>query len=165
MSLLLFVFIVLSVLALVGALGVVVAQNIVFSALSLLLALLMAAGLFILLMAPFLALVQVLVYGGAIVILIVFALMLTRSRELPVKLDNRQKPLALIAGGAAMAALVATVIATTWPRQEPEAIATSFGDLGGVLFNQWAVPFEVASLVLLVALIGAIVIARTGESE
>ncbi len=165
MSLLLFVFIVLSVLSIAGALGVVFSRNVVYSAMSLLLALLMAAGFFVILLAPFLALVQVLIYAGAVTILILFALMLTRAGETLIKLDNAQKPLALVAAGGVMAALVATVVVTTWPSTTEQTQTTALETLGRALFNQWAAPFEIASLVLLVALIGAIVISRAGEQE
>lgn len=165
MSPLLLVFSLVAALSLVGALGVVFSRNVVYSALSLLLALLAAAGLFVLLLSPFIALVQVLLYGGAVTILIIFALMLTRARELPVRLDSAQQPVALVVAGAILAALVGALVSTSWPDQTAEPQATSFAGLGQVLFQEWAVPFEIASLVLLVALIGAIVIARTGEAE
>ena len=81
MSLSLVVFYFLSVVCLGGAIGVVVARNVVHAALLLLVSLMGVAGLFLLLLAEFLALVQVLIYGGAITIVVLFVIMLTRVQE------------------------------------------------------------------------------------
>ncbi len=86
-----------------GALGVVLARNVVHSALFLILALLAVAGVFILLSAEFLAIVQILIYGGAVTILILFAMMLTRVRDMPQALDGPQRPFAALAAGAFLA--------------------------------------------------------------
>ena len=158
-----FLFILLAVVTLAGGLGVVVTRNVVHAALALLVSLLAVAGVYLILFAEFLALVQVLIYGGAIVIVLLFAIMLTRTSEYPRISDNRQWPL----GIAAALALLAVLGASFWISQPasggPESAA--LGDLANSLFTRWAIPFEVASLVLLVALIGAIVIARAGEDE
>ena len=103
---------------------------------------------------------QVLIYGGAIVIVLLFAIMLTRSQEYPRISDNPQWPLAIVAGLAVFGVLAASFLWKTPPPSNAEG--STLSKLGESLFTSWAVPFEVASLVLLVALIGAIVIARTG---
>ncbi len=150
-----------------GALGVVLARNVVHSALFLILALLAVAGVFILLSAEFLAIVQVLIYGGAVTILILFAMMLTRVRDMPQALDGPQRPFAALAAGAFLGISVLAAVATDWE----EVGATdkihhiTIEQIGDVLFRNWAVPFEVASLVLMVALIGAIILARGEEGE
>lgn len=155
-------FLVFSGIAIAGALGVVLARNVVYASLFLLLALLAVAGIYVLIFSPFLALVQVLIYGGAITVVVLFALMLTRQRELGGTLDNRQKPAAALVGLGAMGVLIATVVANKWPATvTPQA--TDYRQLGAALFSKWAVPFEIASVLLLVALIGAIVISRPGE--
>lgn len=156
------IFLVFSGIALAGGLGVVVAGNVVYASLFLLLALLAVAGIYVLILSPFLALVQILIYGGAITVVVLFALMLTRQREMGESLDNRQKPVAALVGVAAMGVLVATVLTTRWPKAVAPQVA-SYRDLGEKLFSQWAIPFEIASVLLLVALIGAIVISRPGE--
>src|ERR687891_2685799 len=92
-----FLFILLSVLTLAGGLGVVVTRNVVHAALFLLLSLVAVAGVYIILFAEFLALVQVLIYGGAIIIVLLFAIMLTRTSEYPRITDNPQWPLAAVA--------------------------------------------------------------------
>ncbi len=161
-----FLFILLSALTLGGALGVVVTRNVVHAALALLVSLLAVAGVYLILFAEFLALVQVLIYGGAIIIVLLFAIMLTRSAEYPRITDNRQWPLAVVAA----LGLLAVLSAAFWtnplpPRFDTGPHSPAFNDLATSLFTRWAIPFEVASLVLLVALIGAIIIARSGEEE
>lgn len=148
----------------IGALGVVTSRNVVHSALFLVLTLMAVAALFVLLFAGFLALVQVLIYGGAVTLLLLFALMMTRLRGGPVILDNAQKPVALVAGLVFMGTLIYTFLQVKWLPQEP-LTPVALDKFGESIFTQWAVPFEVASLVLLVALMGAIIIARVEERE
>ena len=154
-------FILLSVLTLAGGLGVVVTRNVVHAALFLLLSLVAVAGVYLILLAEFLALVQVLIYGGAIIIVLLFAIMLTRTSEYPRISDNRQWPLAAVAAIGLAVVLGAAFLAG--PTAETQANQPEFAALANSLFTRWAIPFEVASLVLLVALIGAIIIARSGE--
>ena len=162
LSLSLIVFVIAAAIALGGALGVVTTRNIVYAAFSLLASLIGVAGLFLTAFAEFLALVQVLIYGGAIVIVILFALMLTRIQDFENLSGNRQWPIAAIVSAILFAVLAGpaflTEIETVSDRQ-----AVSLDTLGTTLFEQWAVPFEVASLVLLVALIGVVVM--VGESR
>ncbi len=148
-----------------GALGVVLARNVVHSALFLILALLAVAGVFILLSAEFLAIVQILIYGGAVTILILFVMMLTRVRDMPQALDGPQRPFAALAAGAFLALSVLAAVSSDWPGETEKITVVPFRDLGESLFRDWAVPFEVASLVLLVSLIGAIILARSEQGE
>ena len=113
--------------------------------------------------AEFLALVQVLIYGGAITIVLLFVIMLTRTQDFRIMTDNPQKPLAILAGIAIFGMLTIAMVNGT--PSEKTRISVDFTELGSSLFTQWAVPFEVASLVLLTALIGAIIIARQGSEE
>jgi NADH-quinone oxidoreductase subunit J len=153
-------------LTLGGALGVVMTRNIVYAAFALLASMMGVAGIFLLLFAEFLALVQVLIYGGAIVIVVLFALMLTRIQDFEHLTDNRQWPIAALAAVAVFGLLVAGIARTDVRVADGGRQVVAFKDLGESLFVQWAVPFEVASLVLLVALIGAIVLVRsTGGRE
>ena len=152
-------FYVVGALILGGALGVVMTRNIVYAAFALLASLFGVAGIFLLAFAEFLALVQVLIYGGAIVIVILFALMLTRIEDFEHLTDHRQWPIAAIVAIAVFGIIAATIVTTTVRTTEREGI--SFEALGDSLFTQWAVPFEVASLVLLVALIGSVVLVRS----
>ena len=142
-----------------GALGVVMTRNIVYAAFALLASLFGVAGIFLLAFAEFLALVQVLIYGGAIVIVILFALMLTRIEDFEHLTDHRQWPIAAIVAIAVFGVIAATIVTTAVRTTERQGI--SFEALGNSLFTEWAVPFEVASLVLLVALIGSVVLVRS----
>ena len=157
------VFYILAAICLAGALGVVMTRNVVYAALLLLLALLGVAGLYLVLLAEFLALVQVLIYGGAIIIVALFVIMLTRQQEFRTMTDNPQWPLAGLISIAVFAVLFLAMREGSPFANERGSLG--FAELGDSLFAQWAVPFEVASLVLLVALIGAIVIAREGGEE
>ena len=241
------IFYFIAALIVLGAMGVVLARNVVHSALFLILALLAVAAVFILLSAEFLAIVQVLIYGGAVTILILFVMMLTRVRDTPSAaggLDGPQRPFAALAAGAFLAISVLAAVATDWKAlgateeisvipltsdfvdsrsdltepldasdtgmdiddgtrfeagetiridaEEMQVVAVVGNTLtvargvedttpathvvgtdvsiqrqglGDALFRNWAAPFEVASLVLLVALIGAIILARVEEGE
>ncbi len=156
-------FVFMAALVLGGGLGAVTSRNVAHAALFLLLSLAGVAGVFILLVAEFLALVQVLIYGGAVTIVLLFALMLTRQEEFARVRDNPQRPLAAIAALAVLGVLGVVFLGQKTDSQPLEG--ASIRDVGSELFTQWAIPFEVASLVLLVALIGAIIIARGTERQ
>ncbi|HIM61616.1 MAG: NADH-quinone oxidoreductase subunit J [Chloroflexi bacterium] len=158
-----FVFIVVAVFTIGGALGVVVTRNVVHAALALLVSLVAVAGVYLVLFAEFLALVQVLIYGGAIIIVLLFAIMLTRSADYPRVTDNKQWPLAALASLAFLGVLAPSFLINRVEGTESQN--ASFTGIGESLFTTWAVPFEIASLVLLVALIGAIIIARSDDGE
>ena len=157
------IFVVIAVFTIGGALGVVVSRNVVHAALALLVSLIAVAGIYLVLFAEFLALVQVLIYGGAIIIVLLFAIMLTRNSEYPRIADNKQWPLAAVAALAFLGILIPSFLINKI--EDTNAQNASFTGIGESLFTTWAVPFEVASLVLLVALIGAIIIARSDEEE
>ncbi len=163
MNLSLVVFYLLSVVCLGGAVGVVMSRNVVHAALLLLVSLMAVSGLYLLLLAEFLALVQVLIYGGAITIVVLFVIMLTRAQEFRSMSANPQWRLAIVTAFGVFVLLAAAIIKGA----PTETVRQSLGfkELGNSLFTDWAVPFEVASLVLLVALIGAIVIARERDVE
>jgi NADH-quinone oxidoreductase subunit J len=163
------VFYVIAAVTVMASIGVVFSRSIIHAALFLILALLSVAGIFVLMAADFLAIVQVLVYGGAVTILILFSMMLTRVRDLPAAPDGPQKPFAFIAAIAFMVTSIAAVVSTEWRSDEngsTENISViPFEDIGTALFTTWAIPFEIASLVLMAALIGAIILARGEEGE
>ena len=160
------IFYLIAALAVGGALGVVLARNAVYAVLFLIMALLAVAGVYILLASEFLALVQVLIYAGAVTVLLLFALMLTRATDVPESMTGAQWPLAVVVSVLLGGLLLVTVTTSDWPGDADGTITrVLFEDLGEALFTQWAVPFEIASLVLFVALVGAIVIAREEEEE
>jgi NADH-quinone oxidoreductase subunit J len=161
-----FIFYLIAAVAVAGGLGVVLARNTVYAALFLIVALLMVAGVYILLASEFLALVQLLIYGGAVTVLFLFALMLTRLGDLPETMVGAQWPVAAFTGALLAGLLIAAVATTNWPGDADDMVTRLFfEEVGDALFRRWAVPFEIASLVLLVALVGAIVLARQEEGE
>ena len=153
----------LVVLVLGGALGVVITRNVAHAALYLLMSLASVAGVFILLVAEFLALVQVLIYGGAITIVLLFALMLTRAEEFSNVRDNPQWAVAGVAAISIFGVLSSVIFSNKLDVQQP--IGPGLEELGAELFTNWVVPFEIASVVLLVALIGAIILARASDGQ
>ena len=160
------VFYLLAVAAIVGAIGCVTVPNVVHAALFLIVSLLSVAGFYILLSSEFLALTQVLVYGGAIATIILFGLMLTRGGALlPVVGPGGQWPAGLVAAGAIMIGLLTAVLDSDWPRDVNKVTLVPIDQVGRVLFKDWLLPFEVASVVLLIALIGAVVISSAEEGE
>jgi NADH-quinone oxidoreductase subunit J len=164
-------FVVLTLFILGGALGVVTTRNLIHGALYLILSLFGVAGYFVLLAAPFLAAVQVLVYIGAITILIVFAVMLTRSMTSLRETLTSQWWLSGIVGVLLFLFLTVGVILPVWgqgsafSQQSVSAVVGTTVDLGVALVdgNQFVLPFEVASILLTAAMIGAIVIARDDD--
>jgi len=162
------VFYVLAAIVLIGGITVVTTRNVVYGALALLVALSGVAGLFVLLYAEFLALVQLLIYGGAIIIVILFALMLTRSTDYSIATENKRWPFAALAAAGLFVLMAAAAIGDSGKYNTLTSAGRkgiSIEELGAGLFQNWAVPFEVASVLLLVALIGAIVIGRATDGE
>lgn len=154
-------FIILSAVTLASAIVVVGSQNIVRSALALIPTLLGIAGIFILLHAEYVAGIQVLIYVGGITVLILFVIMLTehgsgaRFRQV-----NEQVLPGMLAAGGVAALLLAVFFSTTWPRGAGELPQYTAPSIGAAFMTSAILIFVVTSLVLLVALMGAIVIAR-----
>jgi NADH-quinone oxidoreductase subunit J len=163
-----FAFYVVAAATLVAAFGVVTSRNVVYSALLLILTLSLSGLIYLILLADFLALVQILIYGGTVSVLLLFALMLTRPQD-GVALNHRGWPLAALGGLLLLIPIVYGAVATDWsaattvtgagPDFVPMRISPE--QLGTALFSTWAVPFEIASVVLLVALLGALQVARS----
>ncbi|HRE47151.1 MAG TPA: NADH-quinone oxidoreductase subunit J [Aggregatilineales bacterium] len=163
---------ILTVLTIGGALAVVINRNLFHSALWLIISLFGAAGLFVMLSAPFLAAVQVLVYIGAIVILIIFAIMLTRRMMGIQELPNSQWSLGLAGAALTFLVLAFTIVMASsgtnplFPREPVGAISgDSLRDMGiaFVDLNQYVLPFLLASVLLEAAMVGSIVLARGEE--
>lgn len=161
------VFYVLALVSIVAAIGVVTVPNVVHAALFLIVTLLGVAGFYILLSSEFLALVQILIYAGAIAILVLFGLMLTRSggQNLPTVGAGSQWPLGLVAAIALVTVLLTAVLDSEWPRDAGEVTIVSLDTIAGALFRDWLLPFELLGVLLLIALIGAIVISHEEEGE
>ena len=158
-------FYILAALALAGALGLIIASNVFHDALFLVLTLGSVAGIFVILGADFLAVVQVLIYVGAVVVLLLFGIMLTRAPIGPsTDLDSGNR-LAAFAVGLGTAGTLVTVLLTGL-RHAYFHLGDNPGtgtarSLGDAIFRYWVLPFEVLSVLLLAALVGAIVLSRT----
>ncbi|MDP9330103.1 MAG: NADH-quinone oxidoreductase subunit J [Actinomycetota bacterium] len=161
-----YAFAVMAFVGSVSAIAVVTARNVVHAALYLVITLASVGGVYLVLGAEFTAWVQIIIYVGAIVILFLFGLMLTKApigREL---LDNRQRPLAAVVGAGIFVGLV-YLVQNAFPLGDAEHVATfqgTTGIVGDAIFHDYILPFEAISFLLLAALIGAIVLARKDAS-
>ncbi len=159
----------LAALILGFAVLVITARNTVHSVLFLVMDFLCIAALYVVLHAEFLAVIQVLVYAGGIVVLYLFVVMLVNLKRPPEAHQDprRRSKLGLLMAGVLLAQLVAIVgYSQTWPgpaRAAAAPVATLGGNVqqvGWLLYTDYLIPFEVASMLLLVAMIGAILLAR-----
>jgi NADH-quinone oxidoreductase subunit J len=161
------IFLAIGVVMLAAGFWVVTSRNLVHAVLMLVVALAGSAALFLMLGAEFVAWTVVLVYIGAVVVLFLFGLMITRAplRRDPVSLDHPRRWPAMLVAGAVFATLAyATTTFYGWaegPAVEPAGTAA----LGDLLFNRFVIPFEAVSFVLLAALVGGIVLARKDPRE
>ncbi|BAS27667.1 NADH-quinone oxidoreductase subunit J family protein [Limnochorda pilosa] len=177
MSLDLLAFIALGLVTLIAAYLVVASDNLMHAALFLGLSFVGVAGIYLILGAEFLAAAQILIYVGAITTLIVFGIMLSDLRDIRggerrvwarvwqnlVSFRRGALPLLVSAGFAILMLLVYRQGA--WPAEPPAASGANLGTVGNLLFSEYAIPFEIASVVLLVALIGAVALSRRDEAE
>jgi NADH-quinone oxidoreductase subunit J len=161
-------FILFAVLAALAAINVVLQRNPISSALSLVLVFLSLGGLFVLLNAPFLAAVQVIVYAGAIMVLFLFVIMLLNlQRDVDDGLHHTTRKVFGWLLGIALAAQGYLLLNRPWavgPRgDEPEGLMLRVGNtqmLARRLFEDYLLPFEATSFILLVAIIGVVVLSR-----
>ena len=159
-----YAFLVLAVVGGLSAIAVVTARNVVHAALYLVVALLSVAGVYLLLGAEFVGWVQILIYVGAIVILFLFGLMLTKAPIGREALDNQRRGLAALVGLGFLAGLVFLIQdAFAWDAPKIEPSGGSPAQVGESIFRSFVLPFEVVSFLLLAALIGAIVLSRRDE--
>lgn len=151
----------LTAMAVGFALGVVLTPSIVYSAFMLGGVFMSMAGLYLLLNADFVAAAQVLIYVGAVNVLILFAIMLVNRKQdfAPLKLGWLRSGLTGVVCIGFLYLLGAIAVTTPWAVQ-PVVAVSSVLVIGGQFFSYYLLPFEVASVLLLMALIGAIVIAR-----
>jgi len=155
------VFYILAGTIILSAIMVVTMRNIFHSALFLVLCFFAVAGIYVLLEAEFVAAVQVLIYVGAITVLMIFAIMLTSQiYSHSIKQSNQQVVPALLVTVTLLAATLVTLAKTGWRVQTSLVTEQSVVTIGKSLLTVYVLPFEVVSVVLLVALVGAIVIAK-----
>ncbi len=163
------IFIALSFLAISGAIAMLVYKNPMYSALGVLVSMLSVAGMFALLNATFLFMVQIIVYAGAIMTLILFILMFLNIKEedLP-KEPNKFRD--ILIGTFVMVPLNIIILKaiSKLPPKDFSISQTDFGSINPIgieLYNNWLLAFELVSILLLVALIGAIVLAKKRVSK
>jgi NADH-quinone oxidoreductase subunit J len=159
-------FSVAGVVAVLASVLVVTSRRIVHAALWLVVALGAVAGCFGVLHAEFVALVQILVYVGAIVVLVLFALMLTKAPTNPLPdLTTGRSPFAAVVAGVLAVILGSGVVFAFGNKKIEPVPAGSAKDVGTAVFTVWVLPFEVLSVLLLAALIGAIALSQRKVSE
>ena len=150
----------------VGAgIAVVTLRNIIHSAVAMMICFGSLAGMYALLGAPIVAAAQVLIYLGAISVLILFAIMLTQAGDatLPAPF-HRQVPIAVVVALAIVGLVGWAVIQTDWG-VVPQAVGAAVDAIANAVFTTYALPFEIISLLILVAIIGAIYLARRPEED
>lgn len=162
------IFILMGLLAIASAVLVVTTRNVVRAALWLVVTLAAAAGSYLILAAEFVAWVQVLIYVGAVVVLLLFGIMLTKApigREQGLDGENR---IAAAVVGLASAATLVTLLVDAFRNQYIDidnAVPATTERTGEALFQAYVLPFEVVSVLLLAALIGSIVLSRRDDDE
>ncbi len=163
-------FLILALVAVGAALGMLFSRNAVYSALFLILNFAVVAVFYLILGAPFIAMAQVTVYAGAIMVLFLFVIMLLGAEQLPRPAKpDWQKPVAFLLALALIAETGYILVARTGVLPAIQAAARDYASpqqIGMTLFQDYLLPFEITSVLLLVAIVGAIVITkREAEME
>lgn len=167
MNLYTILFYLFAVITLASACVVVFSRNIVRAAFALLFAFFGVAGIYVFLLADFIAVTQLLIYVGGILVLILFGVMLT-SRQIDV--DVKTGTIQTIPATIIVAALAGTLVGVFWSTDwhiapQLHDTDTTASQIGGLLLTQYLLPFEIASVILLVALVGAAMIARREKKQ
>jgi NADH-quinone oxidoreductase subunit J len=150
-----------ALLTVISAFFVTFAKNIMRAVFSLMFTLFGIAGLFLFLHADFLAATQVLIYVGGVLVLLLFGIMLTqRMVEADIRTGRIQFLPAMFAMAILFGFLLYLIFETPWKIQAPANFQDSTSGIGTLLMTEWLLPFEVASILLLAALVGAVSIAR-----
>ena len=157
-------FYVLATLTLVSALMVAMVRDLIHAVLFLILSFIGVAGLYITLSADFVAVVQVLIYVGAVSVLMLFAILLTPRSGRDNSAVSFKAPISLIAGLVG-ATIVFVALKTDWAKAEDGRFETTASEIGRALLDPYILVFEVASVLLLVAMVGAIILVRPNDSE
>jgi NADH-quinone oxidoreductase subunit J len=154
---------VLAIVTLGAAGGVIASRNLLHAVLFLILAFVGVAGFFVLLSAEFIAMAQVIIYVGAISVLVLFAVLLTprsgRGND-----ETKMLVPAVLLGGALAAIMIFVIYDTNWATLS-ESPALTARELGRALLSTWVLPFQIASVLLTAALVGAIMLVRSSEEE
>ncbi|HEY8915821.1 NADH dehydrogenase subunit J [Chitinophaga rupis] len=156
------IFLVLSAISLASAMGVILSKNPVTSVLCLILTFFTIAGHYVMLNAQFLAVVHIIVYAGAIMVLFLFVIMLMNlNADVEPQKRNWLKYAGAISGGTLLVILVAALRDASMPSlQSGSSDIGLIANLGKTLFHQYVVPFEISSVLFLSAMVGAVVIGK-----
>jgi NADH-quinone oxidoreductase subunit J len=157
-------FLIVAVVGGVAAIRLVTSQNVIHAALYLVVTLTSVGAAYLLLAAEFLAWVQILIYVGAIVVLLLFSLMLTKAPIGRDTLDNQQRGIAAVIGIGVLLGLV-ILLQGAFGGKKIAPNPTHTAQVGASLFRGYVLPFEIISVLLLAALVGAVVLARKEEAE
>ena len=155
------VFYVFAAITVLSAAVVVLARSLIYCAFALLFTFFGVAGLYVLLGADFLAATQLLIYVGGILVLLLFGVMLTHKLyDLDLRSEVTQFPAGIIVAGGLFAILAATALRTRWATGAGRPPSATTAEIGHLFMTQYLLPFEAASILLLVALMGAAMIVR-----
>jgi NADH-quinone oxidoreductase subunit J len=162
-------FIPLALIAIASAVGMLLSRSAIYSALNLIVNFGTVAVFYLILGAPFIALAQITVYAGAIMVLFLFVIMLLGAERLRTgRRFGRQETIALIAGLILLVEAAYVIFFRPTSGTDYASIPASYGSATGIgleLFNQYLLPFEVTSVLLLVAMIGAIILTRRRKTS
>ena len=156
----------LSISAIIGGVLLLHLNKVFHMVIALVLTFISIAGIYVLLSAEFLAVVQILIYSGAITIIMLFAIMLTRHQDTSEPTGNRVQKLFLLLGVAIFAiSFYFGIYNLDLPESVTKLHENNTEQIGVAIFSKYVIPFELTSIVLLVALIGAIVLAKKDEEK
>lgn len=163
----LFLFILLSILCIGAVLGMIIVKNQAYSALFLVLAFACTAGFFALLDAPFIAVVQIIIYAGAILVLFIFVIMMVDIKEgLTPEKKKWTLGLAFILAAVLLVELLVALKAALSPMATSVSGQTGGAtEIGHLLFTKYLYPFEITSVLIIAAMVGAIVLVKKKDSE
>jgi NADH-quinone oxidoreductase subunit J len=162
-----FLFFLLAIVSIAAVLGMIISKDQAYNALFLIVAFVCMGGLFALLEAPFIAAVQIIIYAGAIMILFIFVVMMINLRK---GLEPEKKKWTMYFAVVVAVALVIELVLTVKGALEPVSASTPEGlgnptDLGRLLFTKYLYPFEITSILIIAALVGAIVLVKKRDKE
>lgn len=160
-------FVIFAVLAVGSVLAMIISKNQAYNALFLVLSFASLGGLFGLLGAPFMAVVQIIIYAGAIMVLFIFVIMMVNLREgLPPEKKKWTIAVAVVVGLILLAEIVfAAKGAPAVPMSGGETAGSEPVELGRLLFTKYLYPFEITSILIIAALVGAVVLVKKKEGE
>jgi len=155
----------LAIMTLVSGLMVAVVRDLVHAVLFLILSFIGVAGMYITLSADFVAVVQILIYAGAISVLMLFAILLTPRSARDNSTVSFAAPLSALAGLVG-AVIIFVILKTDWPtKYDNDRFTSTAREIGNALLDPFVLPFEVASVLLVIAMVGAIMLVRPSDGQ